>query len=568
MTGPPAFRFYAGTPLTTKKGINIGSLFILDDKPRPELRPDQEVLLCTIAGIIMRHMEVSREAEQRKSLLRMSKALNAFVEGKGRFDMSDERKETPSATSPVDEIPGDAETPHINIENAHKVTFKRAADLLNDSLNVDGNGGVCFFDTLSTLKNQPSTQGGKTRDDDNTSAESESDFNEPGGHGHSWTKAETSTSADIISSAGCKPVGSSLTKSLGNNVFQPLSTDFIQGLLKHYPRGKLWLFDGADGLTSEEEDPTSPNQATAPRKAHNRAARRKFELETFRKHFPDVRELLFVPLWDAAAARWLSGCICWRFAQRTIFSTETEFHYVTAFANSIVAETSRLLSIFESRQKGDFIGSISHELRSPLHGILASAEFLSETDFDTFQESLVDTISSCGRTLLDTIEHILDFSKINSFERNWRNARKPKGGARGSVIKAAAKRTMAKEAPPMMSIFAVTEVAAIIEEVVEGVYAGQIYRDFGSGGFTSPAPSWKGTSLDQHLALGDKPLSAGAGKLGNQKDVEVILDISNEDYCFTTQPGALRRLVMNILGNSCKELSSCHARFEEADTKV
>ena len=67
-----------------------------------------------------------------------------------------------------------------------------------------------------------------------------------------------------------------------------------------------------------------------------------------------------------------------------------------------MAEVSRLATITADKSKGDFIGSISHELRSPLHGILASAEFLAETDCDTFQMSLVDTVDSCGRTLLGT----------------------------------------------------------------------------------------------------------------------------------------------------------------------
>ena len=114
--------------------------------------------------------------------------------------------------------------------------------------------------------------------------------------------------------------------------------------------------------------------------------------------------------------------------------------------------------------------------KSLQHGILASAEFLADTKADAFQSSLVDTISSCGRTLLDTINHILDYSKINSFERNWRNVRKPGSKARG----AANRRIVDKEAPPMMNIYATVDIAAVTEEVVEGVYAGQVYQDISS----------------------------------------------------------------------------------------
>lgn len=144
-----------------------------------------------------------------------------------------------------------------------------------------------------------------------------------------------------------------------------------------------------------------------------------------------------------------------------------------------MAEASRIAFVVAERKKGDFIGSISHELRSPLHGILASAEFLAETESDPFQNSLVDTISSCGRTLLDTVNHILDYSKINSYEKNWLTARKSRAQKSAIAIQnsAAITRLDDKEAPPLMNIYATTDVAAVAEEVVEGVYAGQMYQD-------------------------------------------------------------------------------------------
>ena len=82
VAGPPGFRFYAGTPLTTNRGVNIGSLFILDNKVRPSLNSDQEAFLGTIAQTVMKHLEMSREAQEREKGMQMSRGLNAFVEGK------------------------------------------------------------------------------------------------------------------------------------------------------------------------------------------------------------------------------------------------------------------------------------------------------------------------------------------------------------------------------------------------------------------------------------------------------------------------------------------------------
>lgn len=41
-----------------------------------------------------------------------------------------------------------------------------------------------------------------------------------------------------------------------------------------------------------------------------------------------------------------------------------------SFSNAIKAEVTRRATAYADKQKSDFIGSVSHELRSPLHGML------------------------------------------------------------------------------------------------------------------------------------------------------------------------------------------------------
>lgn len=205
---------------------------------------------------------------------------------------------------------------------------------------------------------------------------------------------------------------------------------------------------------------------------------------------------------------------------------------------------SRLASIAADRQKGDFIGSISHELRSPLHGILASAEFLSETESDAFQSSLVDTILSCGRTLLDTISHVLDFSKINTFEKNWRKAQKPEAKFR---ITTERRQLASQKAPPMMNVYSIVNVAALTEEVIEGVYAGQIFQDIGSSDIADLA-SMRGKTAE---IFNYRPSMRTFGARNSvPKEVDIILDIPHDDFTFSTQPGALRRVSFAV----CKSL--------------
>lgn len=102
-----------------------------------------------------------------------------------------------------------------------------------------------------------------------------------------------------------------------------------------------------------------------------------------------------------------------------------------------MAELARLEVIAADQAKATFISSVSHELRSPLHGVLAGVEFLQESDLDAYQEEMTATISMAGKTLLDTINNILDFTKINSFTDSQRTERKDRDNNRSIRFKSA-----------------------------------------------------------------------------------------------------------------------------------
>jgi signal transduction histidine kinase/ActR/RegA family two-component response regulator len=66
------------------------------------------------------------------------------------------------------------------------------------------------------------------------------------------------------------------------------------------------------------------------------------------------------------------------------------------------------------RAKSLFITNMSHEIRTPMNGILGMASLLAQTPLTKEQLSYVETIRSCGDTLLTVINNILDFSAIES----------------------------------------------------------------------------------------------------------------------------------------------------------
>ena len=71
-----------------------------------------------------------------------------------------------------------------------------------------------------------------------------------------------------------------------------------------------------------------------------------------------------------------------------------------------------------SRLKSEFVARMSHEMRTPMNGILGCSALLQKTDMDERQRELLDVVSGSGRVLLRLIDDILDLSRMEaeSFE--------------------------------------------------------------------------------------------------------------------------------------------------------
>ncbi|KAF2172128.1 hypothetical protein M409DRAFT_17369 [Zasmidium cellare ATCC 36951] len=220
----------------------------------------------------------------------------------------------------------------------------------------------------------------------------------------------------------CYVLGSSLAYDMPFDATETNITEaLLESLLTKYPCGKIWTFEGQGFESEQMTDSANEGSSTNPRRQPSTpgATRDRWErrahAEEIQRLFPRVRSFGFVGMWDQVRGRWFAGGMFWTSSPFRVLSVESELRYISAFCDVIMTETKRVEAERSDKAKMDFLSSISHELRSPLHGILGSTECLQEQEqsMDVASELLVSQIESCGRTLLDIIDHLLEYSRIN-----------------------------------------------------------------------------------------------------------------------------------------------------------
>lgn len=333
----------------------------------------------------------------------------------------------------------------FDLAAASQHVYARASNLMREALNADG---VVFLNVNAALpKGRTSAHNRSSASDRSTRpVTSETDASDcpPLDADACITQAFSTTESSSIRSNGPQSPASAIN----------LSEEALSLLIQRYPHGRIFNFaqDGTCHSASGEESMTSGSNSDSRAKVRRtpRDARRLAQV------LPGARTIAFYPVRDVSQRRsesfafvlltfrqeargQLCSCIfVWSNSPLRYFDEVEDVTYLVSWSHSIVAELSRLETIAADKAKGSFISSVSHELRSPLHGVLAAVEFLQDSELTSFQQEMAYTISIAGRTLLDTyvppnsslsasncrrMNHILDYSKISSFTRAQRKQR-------------------------------------------------------------------------------------------------------------------------------------------------
>lgn len=598
----PYVRFFTSVPIVSPKGVVIGAYTVLDKKPRTGLGGKLTKFLIDMSKTVMDYLQTTRSKSQHYRAERMMVGIGSFLEGRSSLrnswlesrwqdltasedqeamegpislaqqtkQVEDEKAQAVKATKEKSafhhlrpstnaemEVASDRGSTTDSLSGQVADAFFRAANIAREAMEVEG---VAYFD--ANFGSYGSLVG-LSRSDSGFSGSESSTLGDTAPRKTSHDSEKFTKPSDILafstsmsSSVNCKPVDDRVLE---------MSETLLKGLLHRYPRGKVFNFS-EDGMLSSSDytdggfhDFSNNSSSSSNNNAQDVKRTRKYkktrqrvrqnDAKALLELAPGARSIIFVPLWDSQKKRWYSGCIAWARIPQRIFSLDDELTFLFGLGNCVMAEIHRLGAEYAERTKSDLISSLSHELRSPLHGVFGTVELLSDTTLSASQYAMIHAISSCASTLLDTIDHLLDYARINRFPQpgpdyTANHIGRDPSSAGQSKVTTTASHPISKD---VSDTFTAIQLDSILEQVVESVFAGYAFLQDPIAPYRKPS-----------TPMGIFPRSRVQADYA-AGGVKVILVLENaSDWRFLSDAGKWRLIVLNILGNALKFTSTGH----------
>ncbi|MBJ7484688.1 PAS domain-containing protein [Brevundimonas sp.] len=396
VTGAPDIRFYAGATLTTREGVNLGSLCVIDTEARPTPTEADLAHLCALADLVVDQIDLSRarkELDDRHRILDLAERLS----GAGYWTLNTQtgavfwspqvyaiHGEDPASYNPA---LGDALAFYIEEDR------KFVSELIKTR---SENGQGWDFDAIIARRD------GSRR------------------NVRSLAEVQRDTTGSVTGFFGVfkdltderKAIETAVEQErryrlLADNVSDVIATYGPDGVFSYLSPSVSELL----GYSPEEMIGRTPYDFMVP-EDHARIAR-EFR-QAAKTRLPLTVEYRAVT--KDGSVRWLEARSRYqRDENDVIVEVNDSVRDVTERREREVAlAEARAMAEVAARTKADFLANMSHEIRTPLNGVLGFAEVLSNTELDQDQRRYLDRIRTAGKGLSALIDDILDFSKIES----------------------------------------------------------------------------------------------------------------------------------------------------------
>ena len=384
-----------------------------------------------------------------------------------------------SSTDPPNNTPPDISEPHGFISSANiKTSFFRAAATIRRSMDLDG---LMFLDAApSSYVDRPDRP---------------------------LTDSQAASSNELVEGPFCPVIVKSAIGAGGETATHSAQVRLpevaLQRFIQAYPEGHVFTADEL-GPIDDSYGVGKPFQSHPAEDQDSLLLRN--DIAALFHVLPAAKYVVFLPLWHFQRECWYAATLGW-VEDPTRAIGVADISLISAFGVSVMANVSRLEALAASRAKSDFVSSLSHELRSPLHGIMASSELLRDVISDRHLLATLDMLDSCATTLLDTFNNLLDHAIV----------------------------THSGPSSSLLAGIKGVDLGELVEDVVEAVKLGH----------------QSGNGIDL-------PASAPAGQDRPDRPLIVTVQIAKYPWKLSANVGAWKRIVMNIFGNALKYTSAGH----------
>ena len=90
--------------------------------------------------------------------------------------------------------------------------------------------------------------------------------------------------------------------------------------------------------------------------------------------------------------------------------------FIRDISDRIAAERKQKAALIEAekagRAKSQFLATMSHEMRTPLHGLIASLDLIDTTAFDSSSKKLFETARDCSARILMQVNDVLELTRL------------------------------------------------------------------------------------------------------------------------------------------------------------